>query len=379
MKVKTMSHTFTVEQASLLSLLSSMQPICSKRTALDVTESILFQVSPRELILKATDLEISLQSSAPIDSTLTETVKFLVSGKRIFDVVKELEGTIEFVVTDQQIRLNAAQGIGLSLMIKDAQDFPPFPERIENLMHIESSFLLSMLAKVAFLIPQNNANPALNGMLLECNDKEFAMVATDGHCLVRVNSPKYSLPEANKWLLPKRAVLELKKILEANESTHVFLGTCAGQLVFSGANFNFFTRLIAEAFPQYEPILNRDGFKAAVVARDPFVKTLKRANCLLAGQFVSAAFNFGVDRLNVRLDNKEVGSLEEALPLTNYEGDKVECRFYPPYLLNGLQAFDDKEIQFHIKNASRPLLFEATQDNYHLIYLVMPVSAAAGK
>lgn len=375
-----MSYTFTIEQSSLQSLLSSMQPICSKRTALDVTESILFQVSPRELILKATDLEISLQSSAPIESTLTETIKFLVSGKRIFDIVKELEGPIEFVISDQFIKLNAAQGIGLSLMIKDAQDFPPFPERIENLMHLEASFLLSLLAKVAFLIPQNNANPALNGMLLECSDKEFAMVATDGHCLVRVNSTRYTLPENHKWLLPKRAVLELKKILEVNESTHVFLGTCAGQLVFSGTNFNFFTRLIAEAFPNYEPILNRDGFKAASVAREPLVKTLKRANCLLAGQFVSAAFNFGAERLNVRLDNKEVGSLEEALPLAHYEGDKVESRFYPPYVLNGLQAFDEKEIQFHIKNSTRPVIFEADHDNYQLTYLVMPVSAAsAGK
>ena len=30
-----------------------------------------------------------------------------------------------------------------------------------------SEFLLELLNKVAFLIPQNNSNPALNGMLLE--------------------------------------------------------------------------------------------------------------------------------------------------------------------------------------------------------------------
>ena len=55
--------------------------------------------------------------------------------------------------------------VDLALNIKDAQEFPPFPERIENLMQLSASFLLEMLDKVAFLIPQNNANPALNGII----------------------------------------------------------------------------------------------------------------------------------------------------------------------------------------------------------------------
>ena len=40
-----------------------------------------------------------------------------------------------------------------------------------------------MLDKVAFLIPQNNANPALNGLYFEISDTEFKMTTTDGHCL----------------------------------------------------------------------------------------------------------------------------------------------------------------------------------------------------
>src|SRR3990167_10351651 len=122
--------SFTVEQTALLSLLASMQPICTKRTALDATESILFQVSPRELILKSTDLEISLQSSVQIESSLTESFKFLVSGKRIFDLVKELDGMIEFVFEEKNIRINASSSIGLSLAIKESDDFPVFPECI---------------------------------------------------------------------------------------------------------------------------------------------------------------------------------------------------------------------------------------------------------
>ena len=40
-----------------------------------------------------------------------------------------------------------------------------------------------MLNKVAFLIPQNNANPALNGLYLEISHTDLKMTTTDGHCL----------------------------------------------------------------------------------------------------------------------------------------------------------------------------------------------------
>jgi len=369
-----MNGKFTVEQKDILSMLSSMQPICSKRTTLDITESILFQVAPKELTLKATDLEISLQSTLAIESDLLENMSFLISGKRIFELTKEMDGPIEFDLKENQLKLKSGN-VDLLLNIQNAQDFPPFPERIENLMDIDSKFLLSLLNKVAFLIPQNNSNVALNGMLLEFKDKEMSFVATDGHCLAKVKTDKYSLPENKKWLLPKRAVLEIKKILESSESENTFLGTCGNQLVFSGVNFNFFTKLISESFPQYEPVTDKKGFMPAVLSRDSFVKTLKRTSCLLAGQFVSTNFTFKPGTVDVSLHNKEVGKLDESLPLQKFEGNSVESHFYSPYLLNGLQVFPDENVQFFVKNDAKPIIFEAKSESYHLTYLVMPVSA----
>ncbi len=368
-----MNCTFSAPQKDLLMLLSSMQPICNKRTTLDITESILFHVTPRELILKATDLEISLQSSADIESDATESLSFLISGKRIFELIKELEGTITFKVSDGQVRLQVG-AVDLALNIKDSQEFPPFPERIENFMDMESKFFLDMLNKVAFVIPQNNANAALNGMLLEINPQEMSMVATDGHSLARVTTAKYVLGEEKKWLMPKRAVLELKKLLEAYPDDKVFVGVCGNQLVFSGKNFNFFTKLIADPFPQYKAVLAKDDFIPARLSRDPLVKTLKRTNCLLAGQFVSTQFAFGPGKLKVSMRNKEVGALEEELALDSYEGSDIESRFYAPYILSGLQAFPEESVSFFVKNNTKPIIFESSRDDLNMTYLVMPVS-----
>lgn len=371
-----MDGKFTVTQKEILSLLTSMQPICSKKTTLDVTESIMFQIAPKELTLKSTDLQISLQSSMAIESDFAENFDFLISGKRLFDLVKEMDGDIEFNFTENQLNLKAG-GVKLLLNIKSAEDFPSFPERIENLMQIESSFLLELLNKVAFLIPQNNSNSALNGMLLEFNPDGMFLVATDGHRLAKISTEKYKLSEEKKWLLPKRAVLELKKILEETNSENVFLGICGSQLVFSGANFNFFTKLISDPFPHYQPILEKEGFRAATLDKQPFLKTLKRTSCLLAGQFVSTNFKFEPGKLDVNLHNKEIGKIDESLNLDLFDGKEVKSRFYSPYLLSGLQVFPEDKIKFFIESDAKPIIFETenSDKNYSFIYLVMPVSS----
>ena len=92
-----------------------------------------------------------------------------------------------------------------------------------------------------FLIPQNNSNAALNGLLIEASNEQLKLTATDGHCLAQVCSQQYRLDQAQTWLLPRRAVFELKKIIETGTDQEIFIGLCDNQLVFSGSAFNFYS------------------------------------------------------------------------------------------------------------------------------------------
>jgi len=302
---------------------------------------------------------------------------FLVSGRRLFDLVKELDGDITFIVDDTSLLVKAGL-VTVALNIQDAQNFPPFPERIENLMQLSAPFLLELLNKVAFLIPQNNANSSLNGLLLEITDSELKMTASDGHCLAQVQTPAYTLEESCKWLLPRRAVFEVKKILESSNDATIFLGLCGNQLVFSGEAFNFFSKLLVDGFPTYTMILDKKGFIPARVERSPFIKTLRRSACLLSGQFIATTFAFGAEKLKVSLHNKEVGTLEEEVPLIDFTGAECDIRFYAPYLLNGLQVFPGEQIQFYLQGKAKPIIFDAhgtTEGSvYTMFYLVMPVA-----
>ena len=366
---------FIVSQKNLINILTAMQPICTKRTTIDATASILFQINHKELVLKSTDLEVSLQYSCDaVESNIDETRSFLVSGKKIFELTKEFEGEIEFQVNASNIIVNSGSA-HLSLNVKDAQEFPPLPERIENMMQLKTDDLLAMFEKVAFLIPQNNSNPALNGLLIEASREQLKLTATDGHCLAQVCNQQYRLEQAQTWLLPRRAVFELKKIIEASGDQEVFIGLCDNQLVFSGASFNSFSKLLVDSFPQYQSIMSKKDFYKCAVKKDLLVRTLRRSACLLSGQFIATEFGFDQSKLNVMMQNKEVGSLEETLDLDDFNGNKLDIRFYAPYLLNGLQAFSDKQINFYLNSKQQPIIFEHNQGALHFTYLAMPVSA----
>ena len=74
------------------------------------------------------------------------------------------------------------------------------------------------------------------------------------------------------------------------------------------------------------------------------------------------------------MQNKEVGKLDEQVPLEGFVGAELDVRFYAPYLLSGLQVFAEDQLKFYLKNSAKPIIFETEGTDYHMSYLVMPVA-----
>jgi DNA polymerase-3 subunit beta len=379
--MKKNTQFFIVEQKQLVAILTAMQPICNKRSPLDVTTSILFYITPKELIIKSTDLEISFQASCALEEvTITQEMSFLVPGKRLFDLVKDLSGLVTFELDGSRLLVKASR-MKCALSIQSAELFPTLPEKIENILHCASEELLAMLEKVVFMIPQSTTTPALNGLFIEIDANGFALTATDGHCLSHVHNTAWTLQEYHSWLLPKRAVIELKKILETSLCAGpIFLGTCGNQIVFSTDTFNFFSKVLTDQYPQYKPILLHDTFFQLQVLRDDLVGALRRAGSLLAQQFIATKFTFDATHktITTHLKNKEIGEIKEEVSLQSYTGENLVIYAYAPYIINGLQNIHQKNITMYILSPVKPLI--CTFDiNEHTAgtYIIMPVSASA--
>ncbi len=370
-----MSVTFSFDRDTLFPILSSLQPLCTRRTTVESTSNLLLRISNKELVIKATDLEISIQASCELsDSNALTPQNILIPGRRFFEVVRELEGLVTCVFEQNQLAITT-QSVEIRLNVRDSEEFPPFPERIENLLSFEKHDFQGLLDAVTFLIPQNNSNPALNGLLIEVDQNAISFTSTDGHRLAQAKTAKYRLEEEKTWLLPRRAAYELKKILDTIADETLFVGTCDSHFVISSNQFNFFTRLIAHPFPEYRPILTSEGFEEGKIDKSALSKALKRSASLLSGQFIASTLCFKPHNITLIFANKGVGNLQEEIPLIKgLENKELEIRFYAPYLLEGLQVCKEETTSFFVLNAQRPIIFKEQQAEKSFLYLVMPVS-----
>ena len=114
---------------------------------------------------------------------------------------------------------------------------------------------------------------------------------------------------------------------------------CGNQLVFSGESFNFFTKLLADPFPQYSSILNKEGFVGAIVERTNLIKTLRRSTCLLSGQFIATKFGFDDKNLGVSLLIKKLGHYKKNCHWMNLLINKFQLVFMHLIFLQGCKLF----------------------------------------
>ena len=54
-----------------------------------------------------------------------------------------------------------------------------------------------------------------------------------------------------------------------------------------------------------------------------------------------------------------------------YEGEPIEIRFNPDFLLDGLKAIDDESVRMEMKDASQAAVMRGGSD---YVYLIMPIT-----
>ena len=84
---------------------------------------------------------------------------------------------------------------------------------------IESSTLKRILTKTSFSMASQDVRYYLNGMLLELEGDKVNGVATDGHRLAYSSAKSSTGGFEVRNILPRKAVLELSKLLPTGEET----------------------------------------------------------------------------------------------------------------------------------------------------------------
>ena len=375
-----------VEKESLLPLLGQIQGIVEKRANIPILSNVLIEAKGKKIFLYASDSETSF--SARVSGDVEEGGKALVSGKKLFEIVRELpSGELSLRCEGKSVRIEKGQSKSLIHGLSP-EDFPPFPPVEGAWREISAERFLDMADKTIYCASLDESRHHLTGVFCErVSSGVCRFVATDSHRMSFVDVPlKDSGGLKEGIIIPRKGILEIKKMLaagapeEGGESLLLSVEKPRLAARFKGQTLS--VRLIEAKYPDYRLLIpgerTEDGKKAekrkrAVFSREKLVSALKRVSVMTSARFRGINFEFEKTSLKISTSPSDLGEASEKISC-RYDGGKLKIRFNSRYALEALQSFSGEKAEMFLKDKdseSSLLIQEESEESCKAVIMPM--------
>jgi len=358
----------------LMDGLTKVHSVVEKRNTLPILSNIYLQVQNETLTIKATDLEVSMETSLPVK--MLEAGKATVSAKNFFDIIRELP--------EQEIQINSKENhwIGIScgksnfnIMGLAAEDFPSLPTHSgKNVFKTKTDVLKKMIDHSIYAVSTDETRYHLNGIYLEpIENNKYRMVATDGH---RLACYEDTLFEGNSEfitkgiIIPKKGIQEIRKILET-EDKNIDLSIEGNHILLKSGTTFLSVRLIEGQFPDYKQVIPRNNTKTIELDKNNFFNSLKRISLLANEKSKGIKLSLNQGKLEISSNNPDIGEATETIE-TAYKGEALEIGFNAKYLIDCLSVINAPSITFNLNDRMSPGIIKIP-GNAEYLSVLMPM------
>jgi DNA polymerase-3 subunit beta len=365
----------TVSKFELLRELTATQGVVERKTTIPILSNFLFEAVGDELTITATDLDLSLRTTCP--AKVKREGACTIPARKLYDYVRLLgDGDITIKLLDNhwvQIR----SGRSNTKMVGMARaNFPAVPVFPKSMVTLPASVVRTMISKTIFAISNEESRYTLNGALMVLKPESITMVATDGHRLAHIErqGAKFEVSGEMKVLVPKKAMTELKTLLDATDAETVEFAKDESTLFFRVGGRLLTSRQLTGQFPNYEAVLPRENNKSVTVRCEDIAGAIQRV-----AQFAderSGAIRIRLDKNEIKVSSSstETGESEDSIE-TSYAADPMTIGFNSQYLLDFLKASSVGEVRFEFKDpqSAGQLRPAENGDEFKYRYIVMPM------
>ncbi|HET6467249.1 MAG TPA: DNA polymerase III subunit beta [Geminicoccaceae bacterium] len=367
----------SIERAALLKSLAHVQNVVERRTTIPILSNVKLSAGDGELVLTATDMDLSLLSreTAEVRDGGTTTV----SAHLLFDIVRKLpegsEVTLEQVAGAPELTLTAARSV-FNLPSLPADEFPAMgEEQLDVRFEMAAAELARLIDKTRFAISTEETRYYLNGIHLHATRAGAASmlraVATDGHRLARVET---ALPAGAEQIppviVPRKTVGEVRKLIDGVVD-NVTIGVSPGRIQFLVDRAMLVSRLIDGTFPDYERVIPSGNERVAIVPAKPFADAVDRVATISTEKARAVKLAFEQGRATVSAVSAEAGRATEELD-AEYGSGALEIGFNARYILDMMAQITGQEVRLEMANAAAPTLVRDPGDD-STIYVLMPM------
>ena len=366
----------TLSKFELLKELTATQGVVERKTTIPILSNYLFEAAGDTLSLTATDLDLSLRTSCA--AKVKKEGSCTVPARKLYDYVKLLpDGDISIKLLENhwiQIRCGRSNTKMVGMARANFPTLPVFPTA--GVISIPAKVLRAMIGRTIFAIANEESRYTLNGALMVLKPESITMVATDGHRLAHVERPGEKFEGISgelKTLVPKKAMNELRILLDATDAEHIEFAKDESTLFFRIGQRLLTSRQLTGQFPNYEAVLPKDNNKSITVRSADFSAAIQRVAQFADERSGAIKMRLEKNELKISLSSTETGESEDSLE-TTYDGDLVTMGFNSAYLLDFLKAAGADQVRLEFKDSqSAGQLRPEESEDYKYRYIVMPM------
>lgn len=364
----------TLQREALLKALQIISGVIEKKQTRPILANCLLRATEGRLHLSATDSEIELIGSAPLEE-LQQPGSVTAPARKLYDICRALPeaALVTLVAEGDRLTLQANKS-RFSLATLPAQDFPSIEEKsFPAQLSLPQADLRHLLYKTSFAMGQQDVRHYLNGAVFDLRPGVIECMATDGHrfALSKIEEAGHTTLQT-KILLPRKSVLELMRLLNADDQTALTLCMNEHYLRVITEAFTFTSKLIHASLPDYRKLIPQQGAHSVLADRETLRQALVRVSILSHEKFRSIKWELKEGCLEISANNPEREEAEEIIPV-EYQGRPVEVSFNVGYLLDAISALESEKVRWSFSNLDDGVLIEPLDERDRSLYVVMPL------
>ena len=369
---------FTVSSSALSSKLNMLAKVIGSKNSLPILDCFLFQVANGEMSITASDSDNVIKSTLALTDHDGEG-EFCVPNRVILDALKELpEQPLHFDVdaAGEAVAIKIVYQNGLyNFTGQSAEEYPRTQSMNDacTTVSLPTEMLINNISRSIFATASDELRPVMNGIYFDLTADALAIVASDGHKLVRSKNFTIKSESPSAFNLPKKPASLLKNILSKDgDDAIIKFDDRSAEIQFTDGVMR--CRLIDGRYPNYNSVIpnnpnevtvDRRGLQSALRRVLPFAS---ESSQLIRFHIESGRFEVSSEDIDFSTSAKEQLSCE-------YNGSPISIGFKGSSLMEILSNLTSDNIIIQLADPSRAgIIVPAEQpENEDILMLIMPM------
>ncbi len=368
---------FTVSSTALSSKLNALSRVINSKNSLPILADFLFDIQDNVLRLTASDSENVMNTQIELTES-DGNARFAIGNHDLLEAVKgfsEQPITFDVNLQDNIAKISYQNGM-FSLPIENADEYPQ-PQSVNentNVIKISSNLLAENINRSLFATAQDELRPVMNGIFFDLTPECLAIVASDGHKLVRNKILTIHGDNPASFILPKKPATLLKNLLQ-KDGGDVEIRFDERNALISFGDGQIICRLIEGRFPNYNSVVPQGNPNILTIDRLGLLAALRRVQPFANDS--SNLIRFHVENGTLQLDAEDFDFSKTATErmACDYNGQAMSIGFKGSSFIEILSNFDCQEVIIQLADPSRAgLVLPSEQpENQDVLMLMMPM------